>query len=143
MVGRRGFVAGVVAGAAGAAVASTWRDLPAIAELEGVEHSLDGHRIEKAALHLGAVVLRMRAPDGQMYQVDVLRKGSQPGLRDSRDYSLFLANRGDGSTSTNETQGLGLIALVSWLDSANPKLPELLTFEERRAAHPGGLFLLT
>ena len=141
MVGRRGFVTGVAAGVAGVAAAATWRELPRLDSFE--PPALNGHRVEKAALHLGAVAVQMRAPEGGSYQIDILRKGAQAGLRDTRRYSLFLANRGDGSTATDESRGLALIALAAWLDESDPKLPALLTFEERRAAHPGGLFLLT
>ena len=140
MVGRRGFVAGVAAGFA-ASAAVTWRDLPRLDAFE--PPALNGHRVEKAALHLGAVAVRMRAPDGAMYQIDILARGGEPGVRDTRRYSLFLANRGNGRTSTDESQGLALIALADWLDASDPKLPPLMTFEERHAAHPGGLFLLT
>ena len=140
MVGRRGFVTGVAAGlAAGAAV--QWRNVTPLESFE--PPTMQGHRVEKAALHLGAVAVRMRAPDGSAYQIDILRKGGQAGLRDTQQYSLFLANRGNGSTSTDEAQGLALIALAEWLDRAHPKLPTLLTFDERRETHPAGLFLLT
>lgn len=140
MVGRRGFLTGVTAGLA-ASAAVQWRNVTPLESFE--PPSMQGHRVEKAALHLGAVAVRMRAPDGSTYQIDILRKGGQGGVRDTRDYSLFLANRGNGATSTDEDQGLALIALAHWLDSSNPKLPALLTFDERRKAHPGGLFLLT
>ena len=141
MVGRRGFVAGVAAGIAAGAAAASWRDLPRLQSFEPPE--LNGHRVDAAAHHLGAVALRMRAPDGSTYQIDVLRKGRSPGLRDTKRYSLFLANRGNGRTATDEAKGLALIALAQWLDASDPKLPALMTFEERQAAHPGGLFLLT
>ena len=141
MVGRRGFVEGVAAGVAAGAAAATWRELPRLDAFE--PPALNGHRVERAASHLGAVAVRMRAPDGTTYQIDILRKGAEAGLRDTRRYSLFLANRGDGRKATDESQGLALIALGEWLDASDPKLPALLTFDERRLAHPGGLFLLT
>ena len=141
MVGRRGFVTGVAAGLAAGAVAASWRDLPQLTAFE--PPMLNGHRVEQAAFHLGAVAVRMRAPDGTTYQIDVLRKGGTSGLRDTTRYSLFLANRGNGRTATDEGRGLALMRLGEWLDDADPKLPALLTFDERHAAHPGGLFLLT
>ncbi len=138
MVGRRGFVQelGVVAGAAALAGAQVGKRAISLHDSFG-EHCLLG-----AFEFLGAIAMKMRAPDGTTYQVDVLARSRRGGLRDTRKYSLFLANRGDGRTDTLEMHGLGLMAIAAWLDANDPSLPDLLTFEQRAAAHPSGNFLV-
>lgn len=143
MVGRRRFFQTLGAAAGAAALASP---LPALAgplPLPRLPEEVLGHRVEGAVTYLGAVVFRMRDPDGRPYQIDVLARSRTAGVRDTARYSLFLANRGDGRTATEEARGRALIALAEWLETEQPPLPELLTFEERAAAHPGGTFLLS
>ena len=91
----------------------------------------------------GALPVVLSSADGRRYQVDVLArdpKGPQ-GVANTSALSLFVANRGDGGTPTDEDQGLGAMALARALaprESAGAKL--LGTFTQRAAAHPDGSF---
>ena len=72
------------------------RTTPEAVLVRGLPESVGGHTIVDARLHLGAVAVRMRAPDGSAYQVDVLRRAEgEParGVRETAGYALFLANR--------------------------------------------------
>lgn len=141
MVGRRRFFQ-TLSAAAGAALVSP---LPALASplpVPRLPEELSGHRVEGAVRYLGALVFRMRDPEGRPYQIDLLARGQTRGVRDTASYSFFLANRGDGRTATDEDRGQALFALAAWIEAERPVLPELLTFEERAAAHPNGTFLL-
>lgn len=96
-------------------------------------------------VHLGAVPVVLRTADGARFQVDVLRRDPDPGARlgvaNTASLSVFVANRGDGSTATDEEQGLGAMALGDALagrEAAGAPIPALLTHRERRARHPVG-----
>lgn len=130
-----------------AAPARPSRTTPEAVLVRGLPESVGGHAIVDARLHLGAVAVRMRAPDGSAYQVDVLRRAEgEParGVRETAGYALFLANRGDGGTRTREAHGLGLMALAAWLARHESVLAghALASHGERRAAHPNGAFLV-
>ena len=123
------------------------RTTPEAVLVRGLPESVGGHTIVDARLHLGSVAVRMRAPDGSAYQVDVLRRAEgEParGVRETAGYALFLANRGDGGTRTHEAHGLGLMALAAWLARHESVLAghALASHGERRAAHPNGAFLV-
>ena len=93
----------------------------------------------------GALPVVLRAGDGAPYQIDVLSRDSAgpPGVAQTRALSLFVVNRGDGDTPTDEEQGLGAMALAQALaerEAAGASLPTLSTFAERQAEHPDGAF---
>jgi hypothetical protein len=99
---------------------------------------------------MGAVPVVLRTAEGARFQVDVLRRDRSPGapqgVANTETLSLFLSNRGDGSTATDEEQGLGAMALAAALArrEAQARPPELLTMRERREQHPlGGYSVLS
>jgi hypothetical protein len=99
--------------------------------------------IEKVqAPRLGAIAVVMRTPNGDAFQVDLLqREVSAPGLADTKHFSLFIANSGDGSTSTDEWQARGVKVLahhISRTERSGAPLPELMTFSQRERQHPLG-----
>lgn len=93
-------------------------------------------------IHFGAVPVVLESEAGGRYQVDVLRRDGQfgaiRGVADTRRLSLFLANQGSGSTSSNEHHGLGLMTLAAAIRQSEPlSLPSnMLTFAGREARHP-------
>lgn len=91
--------------------------------------------------HFGAVPIVMRTGAGVHFQVDVLARDPQGprGVAETAQLSLFVANRGDGSTSTDETQGLAVMALAARLGEVQ-RGPELLTLRERTEQYPHGSF---
>lgn len=99
----------------------------------------------------GAVPVVMRTPDGEQFQVDVLRRDTKgpSGVADTARLSLFIANKGDGRTPTIEAQAHAARALAGWLaaregEGAAGELlaADLLSFRERQRAHPEGVFSL-
>lgn len=102
----------------------------------------------------GAVPVVMRTPAGERFQVDVMRRDSKGpgGVADTAELSLFIANRGDGATPTDEAQAHAARGLAAWIagqlgareSNAVSELAgeALLTFRERQKAHPGGVFSL-
>ena len=109
------------------------------------------HCIIEAVLPLtaGGVPVVLRTPQGERFQVDILRKdpGGPAGVADTARLSLFVVNRGDGATRTNEAQAHAARALAGWLaaretDASVASLGELLSHPERQRAHPAGVFSL-
>src|SRR5688572_19208544 len=65
------------------------------------------------APRFGAIPVVMRTPNGDVFQVDVLRRESGvAGVADTANFSVFIANRGDGSTATEEWQARGAKVLA-------------------------------
>ena len=101
-------------------------------------------------IRAGAVPVVMRTPQGEEFQVDVLRRDSKgpAGVAETARLSLFIANKGDGATPTAEAQAHAARALAGWLaarDDAGPAellAADLLSFRERQRAHPEGVFSL-
>lgn len=96
----------------------------------------------------GAIPVRMRAPGGQRFHVDILRRDPQGprGVAETRTLALYLANRGDGGTPSAELEAGGARILGMYLAGleargALPEVPGLLTLSQRHAAHPDGVFL--
>lgn len=86
----------------------------------------------------GAVPIVLATDDGARFQVDVLARdaGGPSGIADTARYSLFIANHGDGSTSTDEAQGLGVMALAERLRGLEQGPgPQLLTLRQRGEQH--------
>lgn len=100
-------------------------------------------------LTAGAVPVVMRTPQGERFQVDILRKdpGGPAGVADTARLSLFVVNRGDGATRTHEAQAHAARSLAGWLAARETaasvaSLGELLSHPERQRAHPAGVFSL-
>jgi hypothetical protein len=93
---------------------------------------------------LGAIPVVMRTPAGESFQVDVLARDSGcPGIADTRHFSLFVANNGNGSKSTDELQARGAKILAHHLsrtERSGTPLPSLLTLAQRSNQHPDGTF---
>lgn len=89
----------------------------------------------------GGIPLTLSTPEGEAFGVDVLRHdptAPSRGIGPSTVVSVFLRNGGNGRTSTDETKGLGAIALAEALElrvraGAVPPL-DMLTMSERAAA---------
>jgi hypothetical protein len=81
-------------------------------------------------IHHGAVPVVLATADGRRYQVDVLARdpAGPQGVANTEQLSLFVANHGDGRTSTDEEQGLGAMALA------------VVLLQERSTRHPQGAF---
>jgi hypothetical protein len=147
--------AGAVVVAAGV-VATRWlggrssvRLDPDVAALfEGLTPGTRLDRWTLEAVHpvtLGAVPVVMATQDGRRFQVDVLARDPQgpASVASTAHLSLFVQNQGDGSTRTDEEQGLGAMVLADALrqrENAGAPIPELLTLDERHRRHPDGSF---
>lgn len=98
------------------------------------------------AAHAGAVPVVLRTPEGERFQVDVLRKDPRGpgGVAETAHFALFIANRGDGATPTDEAQAHAARALAGWIAAREGEASplELLSFRERQRAHPEGVFSL-
>lgn len=150
---RRTVVAGLaVAGAAvgaGALVQYGESEKPAAApvEMSSLEPGtvLPGTQVRVIAVYpvtLGALPVVLETHAGTRYQVDVLaRDPSGPqGVGNTEHFSVYVANRGDGGTSTDETEGLGAMALARVLEANDNDLPKLMTLRDRESEHPKGTF---
>ena len=91
---------------------------------------------------LGAISVVMRTPSGEAFQVDILARDAKiPGIAETQHFSLFVANSGDGSKSTDEWQARGAMVLAHHLrrtERSGAPLPSLLTFSQRERKHPFG-----
>lgn len=110
--------------------------------------SLGGRGSVEAVLpiHNGAVPVVMRTLDGERFQIDLLRRDPDGpgGVAATAQFDLFITNRGDGSTRTDEAQAHAARALAGWIAAREGSAPalELLSFRERRRSHPEGVFSL-
>jgi hypothetical protein len=119
------------------------RELAMVEALIPADLDVGKWSIEKVqAPRLGAIAVVMRTPNGDAFQVDMLRRdASAPGLADTKHFSLFIANSGDGSKSTDEWQARGVMVLAHHLsrtERSGAPLPELMTFSQRERQHPFG-----
>ena len=92
---------------------------------------------------LGAIPVVMRSPAGDAFQVDVLRRDDAiNGVADTKYFSLFVVNGGNGSTSTDEMQARGAKVLAHHLrhTELSGVRPELMSFAQRSRRHPFGNF---
>lgn len=88
----------------------------------------------------------LRMDIGMELQVDVLARdpsGLSPApIAETASYALYLSNRGDGATPTDNEQGLAAMALARAIDASAPlsgsEPLRLATFAERSASHPSG-----
>ncbi len=150
---RRTVVAGLaVAGAAvgaGALVQHRKAQAPtqAAPEIGALEPGtvLPGTQVRVVAVYpvtLGALPVVLETQAGGRYQVDVLARDANgpQGVGNTEHFSVYVANSGDGGTSTDETQGLGAMALARVLESSQHELPKLMTLRDRATQHPEGTF---
>lgn len=100
--------------------------------------------VEVRPLLLGAIPIVMETPTGARFQLDVLRaQASGDGVGKAPGLAVFVSNGGDGSTRTDETQGLAAMALGAMIARRlheGARVPTLLSFEERAGRFPGGIF---
>lgn len=95
---------------------------------------------------LGAIPVILESRSGDRFQVDILRRDrsarARRGLSETRGYSLFLFNRGQGDTPTQEDHGLAVLWLAAFLRPREHTLPAiaLLTQRERTQRFPRGKF---
>jgi len=111
---------------------------------------LSGWEITSAgSVRFGAVPLEMRTPAGDHFNVELLRRdtGGPQGIGETEHFAIFVINRGDGGTATDELQGRGVLALRRYLAgrevevaAAGLELPEVMTLRERDQAYPDGHF---
>ncbi len=112
--------------------------------------ALQGWEITSAgSVRFGAVPLEMRTPEGVHFNVELLRRdptGPQ-AIAQTEYFAIFVINRGDGATATDEAQGRGVMALRKYLArreldmaAAGLAMPEVMTLRERDRAYPDGHF---
>lgn len=95
---------------------------------------------------LGAVPVLLESRRGERFQVDILRRDrsarARRGLAETREYSLFLLNRGQGDTPTQEDHGLAVLWLAALLRPRERAVAAvaLLTQRERTQRFPRGKF---
>ncbi len=121
------------------------RQLAMVEALIPTNLELGGWSIQKVqAPMLGAIPVVMRTPTGESFQIDVLARDSfVAGIADTKHFSLFVANSGNGSKSTDEWQARGAKVLAHHLsrtERSGTPLPSLLTLAERSRRHPLGTF---
>lgn len=88
----------------------------------------------------GAVPIVLATDAGTRFQVDVLARddAGPAGVAQTEQLALFVANHGDGSTATDEAQGLGVMALAQRLATLGVAgMPRLATMRERERDHRG------
>jgi len=132
--------AGVLADSRGNAEAPA----PAVGALQPGT-TLPGTEIRVVTLHpvtFGALPVVLETKSGARFQVDVLARDPEgpQGVGNTEHYSVYVSNRGDGGTSTDEAQGLGAMAVARVLEANDDGLPSLMTLRAREAEHPGGSF---
>jgi hypothetical protein len=123
---------------------------PASAELRAFLGDVrEGARVDRwtvVAIHgaPGGAVVVMKTADGELFQVDVLRRDDgAPAVASSRSLGIYLHNAGRGRAASDEEHGLGAMALAAALDAreaAGARPPALLTLAERNARFPRGAF---
>lgn len=102
--------------------------------------------VEVLPVKLGAVPVVLESRRGERFQVDILRRDrstrARRGLAETREYSLFLLNRGLGDTPTQEDHGLAVLWLAALLRPRERSLGPvaLLTQRERTQRFPRGKF---
>jgi hypothetical protein len=94
---------------------------------------------------LGAIPVVLATADGTRFQVDVMARdpNGPSGVAQTEHLGLYLRNRGDGHTATDEEQGMGAMSLARALrarEAEGASMPALLTLAERHRRHPDGAF---
>lgn len=124
------------------------RQLAMVGALIPNDLELGGWAIQKVqAPKFGGIPVVMRTPSGETFQVDVLARDRNDshvmGIAETRHFSLFVANSGNGSKATDELQARGAKVLAHHLsrtELSGVPLPSLLTLTERSSRHPLGTF---
>lgn len=140
-------VAGAAVGAAALSERSASAEAPKSVEIGSLEPgvTLPGTQVRIITIYpvtFGALPVVLESKDGNRFQVDVLARdtGGPQGVGNTEHYSVYVSNRGDGGTSTDEIQGLAAMALARVLEAEGASLPSLLTMRGRQDAHPDGTF---
>jgi hypothetical protein len=106
----------------------------------------DCHLIAVCRVNAGGVPFVLATPDGQPFQIDVLRKdarGSSEAIATTDELAVYLLNEGSGTSATHEQRGLAAMALSRALQQQGTRsasIPGLLTLAERHAQHPAGVY---
>jgi hypothetical protein len=147
---RRGLLAGVglMAAAFGLPRVAFSKTTPTHELLGGIVPGMVLDRWTVVAVHpvkLGAIPVVLSTREGARFQVDVMARDPQgpSGIAETEHLALYLRNRGNGGTATNEEQGLGTIVLARELrtrEAQGMSTPPLLTLRERHRRHPDGSF---
>lgn len=127
-----------------------WRDSsgPDTATLADLARGTVIDRWTVVAVHdvtLGAIPVVLATAKGEHFQVDVMARDPDGprGVAETEHLSLYVQNRGDGRTATEEEQGLGAMSLAAVLrarEADGARTPALLTLNERHRRHPDGAF---
>jgi hypothetical protein len=98
-------------------------------------------------VRMGTISVVLATSQGERFQVDVLRRDTAPGaplgVGNTPSLSVFVHNRGSGSTATDEEHGLGAMALAAALaqrEAEGAVVPALLTQRQRAARFPMAVF---
>ena len=95
-------------------------------------------------VHMGAIPVILQDAFGRKFQVDICRKDElgPRAVADTERFSLFLANSGNGRTPSDESHGLGAIALATVLSRREQRgLPSgVMTLRERSRRFPNGSY---
>lgn len=102
------------------------------------------HVVTAHPIRQGAIAVVLATPDDHRFQVDILARDAEgpSGVANTERLSLFVHNRGNGSTPTDEAEGLGALALSRHLAAHEDRqpLPDLLTMAQRARRFPSGAF---
>ncbi|MGE3669167.1 MAG: hypothetical protein AB7K71_05880 [Polyangiaceae bacterium] len=84
-------------------------------------------------LREGAVSVVMAHGNGERFQLDVVARGAQRAPGESELFQVMVVNRGDGATSTRESEGLAAMALADVIRGNENTVDRsgFLTLEER------------
>ena len=93
----------------------------------------------------GAIPVVLATLSGHRFAVEIFLGGPDaPGIATAGPLALYLVNRGDGSSSSDESAGLGVMALGNALAARLAEgavVPDgLVTLAQRRRQHPVGVF---
>jgi hypothetical protein len=91
-------------------------------------------------LERGGAPVVLRDPHGRDFVVEVHRHDPRaPGVARAGSLAVYVRNGGDGATRTDETHGLGAMALAARLEArerAGGRVPRLASIVERWAFDP-------
>ena len=93
----------------------------------------------------GAIPVVLATPNGVKFAVEIFRADPDlPAIARAGELGLYLSNRGRGSDASNESHGLGLMALARALDArlagGAPVPSGLGTLGDRLRDEPRGAF---
>ena len=130
--------------AAGALQPKKWRAAAPVDAGLSPGMQLGGCTLEEIqAPRMGALPLILSTAEGTRFQIDVMRRaaGGPEGVANTASLALFIHNGGVGHSPTAEAEGLGAMALASFLAARDEALAaSLLTFDQRRGRFPTGCY---